>query len=119
MRVGIVGGGVIGLCTAYYLKKLGADPVIIESSTLGDGCSLGNAGWVFPSKSTPLAKPGLTLQSLKWMLRRDSPLHIKPANLLALAPWLMRFRSLLQPRRPDAGNRRIRRAQRGHDGALR
>ena len=93
MRVGIVGGGVIGLCTAYYLKKLGADPVIVESSTLGSGCSYGNAGWVFPSKSTPLAKPGLTIQSLKWMLRRDSPLHIKPANLLALAPWLMRFRS--------------------------
>ena len=93
MRVGIVGGGIVGLCTAHYLKKLGADPVIIESSTLGSGCSFGNAGWVFPSKSTPLAKPGLTLQSLKWVLRRDSPLHIKPSNLLALAPWLMRFRS--------------------------
>ena len=93
MRVGIVGGGVIGLCTAYYLKKLGADSVIIESSTLGSGCSLGNAGWVFPSKSTPLAAPGLTWKSLKWMLRRDSPLHIKPSALPMLAPWLMRFRS--------------------------
>ena len=93
MRVGIVGGGAIGLCTAYYLKKLGAEPVIVESSTLGSGCSLGNAGWVFPSKSTPLATPGLTLQSLKWMLRRDSPLHIKSSSLLALAPWLMRFRA--------------------------
>ena len=93
MRVGIVGGGAIGLCTAYYLRKLGADPVLIESSTLGSGCSLGNAGWVFPSKSTPLAAPGLTLQSLKWMLRRDSPLHIKPSALPRLAPWLMRFRS--------------------------
>ena len=93
MRVGIVGGGIVGLCTAHYLKKLGADPVIIESSTLGSGCSFGNAGWVFPSKSTPLAKPGLTVQSLKWMLRRDSPLHIKPSSLPALAPWLMRFRS--------------------------
>ena len=93
MRVGIVGAGAIGLCTAYYLKKLGAEPVIIESSTLGSGCSLGNAGWVFPSKSTPLAKPGLTLQSLQWMLRRDRPLHIKPFSLVALAPWLARFRS--------------------------
>jgi len=93
MRVGIVGGGAIGLCTAYYLRKLGADPVLIESSTLGSGCSLGNAGWVFPSKSTPLAAPGLTLKSLKWMLRRDSPLHIKPSALPRLIPWLMRFRS--------------------------
>ena len=93
MRVGIVGGGVIGLCTAHYLKKLGADPVLIESSTLGSGCSLGNAGWVFPSKSRPLAAPGLTLKSLQWMLRRDSPLHIRPSALPMLAPWLMRFRS--------------------------
>ena len=93
MRVGIVGGGAIGLCTAYFLRKLGADPVLIESSTLGSGCSLGNAGWVFPSKSTPLAAPGLTLKSLKWMLRRDSPLHIKPSALPRLIPWLMRFRS--------------------------
>ena len=93
MRVGIVGGGAIGLCTAHYLRKLGADPVLIESSTLGSGCSLGNAGWVFPSKSTPLAAPGLTLKSLKWMLRRDSPLHIKPSALPRLIPWLMRFRS--------------------------
>ncbi len=93
MRVGIVGGGVIGLCTAYYLEKLGADPVIIESSTLGSGCSLGNAGWVFPSLATPLPEPGLTLKSLMWMLRRDSPLYIKPSALPGLVPWLMRFRS--------------------------
>lgn len=93
MRVGIVGGGVIGLCTAYYLKKLGAKPVIIESSTLGSGCSLGNAGWVFPSLATPLPEPGLTLKSLMWMLRRDSPLYIRPSALPGLVPWLMQFRS--------------------------
>ncbi|MYJ97355.1 MAG: FAD-dependent oxidoreductase [Proteobacteria bacterium] len=93
MRVGIVGGGVIGLSTAYYLRKLGANPVIIESSTLGSGCSLGNAGWVFPSLATPLPAPGLTLKSLLWLLRRDSPLYIRPAALPVLAPWLMRFRS--------------------------
>ena len=93
MRVGVVGGGVIGLSTAYYLKKLGADPVLIEASTLGSGCSLGNAGWVFPSKAMPLAAPGLTGKSLMWMLRRDSPLYIKPSTMPMLAPWLMRFRA--------------------------
>lgn len=93
MRIGVVGGGVVGLSTAYYLKKLGAEPVVIESWTLGGGCSLGNAGWVCPSISSPLPAPGLTLKSLSWMLRRDSPLYIKPTALLKLAPWLMRFRS--------------------------
>ncbi len=92
-RIGIVGGGVIGLFTAWYLKKLGADPVLIDSSTLGSGCSLGNTGWVFPSLATPLAAPGLTLKSFLWMLRRDSPLHIRPAALPALIPWLLQFRS--------------------------
>ena len=93
MRVAVVGGGVIGLSTAYYLKKLGADPVVVESWTLGGGCSQGNAGWVCPSISSPLPAPGLTLKSLSWMLRADSPLYIKPTALLKLAPWLLRFRS--------------------------
>lgn len=93
MRVGVVGGGVIGLSTAYYLKKRGADPVIVESWMLGGGCSLGNAGWICPSLSSPLPAPGLTLKSLSWMLRPDSPLYIRPAALPRLAPWLMRFRS--------------------------
>ena len=93
MRVGVVGGGVIGLSTAYYLKQLGADPVVVESWTLGGGCSQGNAGWVCPSISSPLPAPGLTLKSLSWMLRADSPLYIKPSALLKLAPWLLRFRS--------------------------
>ena len=92
-RIGIVGGGVIGLFTAWYLKKLGAEPVLIDASTLGSGCSLGNTGWVFPSLATPLPAPGLTLKSFLWMLRRDSPLHIRPAALPALTPWLLRFRS--------------------------
>lgn len=93
MRVGVVGGGVIGLSTAWYLKKMGADPVVVESWTLGGGCSHGNAGWVCPSISSPLPAPGLTLTSLSWMLRTDSPLYIKPTALLKLAPWLLRFRS--------------------------
>ena len=93
MRVGVVGGGVIGLSTAYYLKKKGADPVIVESGEVGAGCSQGNAGWVCPSISSPLPAPGLTWKSLSWMLRPDSPLYIKPSALPMLAPWLMRFRS--------------------------
>jgi len=48
---------------------------------------------VCPSISSPLPAPGLTLKSLSWMLRPDSPLYIKPTALLKLAPWLLRFRS--------------------------
>ncbi len=93
MRVGIVGGGIVGLATAWYLRKLGAVPVVIETWKLGGGCSFGNAGWICPSISTPLPAPGLTWKSLLWTMRRDSPLYIRPRALPRLAPWLMRFRS--------------------------
>ena len=93
MRIGVVGGGVVGLATAWYLKRMGADPFIAESRTAGSGCSLGNGGWVCPSISSPVAAPGLTLRSLRWLLRPGSPLYIRPAALPALAPWLVRFRA--------------------------
>lgn len=92
MKVAVVGGGVIGLCTAHYLEKLGAEVVILERGTLGGGCSRGNAGWICPSISFPLPAPGLTLTSLRWLLRSDSPLYLKPGALPILAPWLSSFR---------------------------
>lgn len=93
MRIGVVGGGVVGLATAWYLKRMGADPFIAESRTAGSGCSLGNGGWVCPSISSPVAAPGLTLRSLRWLLQPGSPLYIRPAALPGLAPWLVRFRA--------------------------
>lgn len=93
MRIGVVGGGVVGLATAWYLKRMGADPFIAESRTAGSGCSWGNGGWVCPSISSPVAAPGLTLRSLLWLLRPGSPLYIRPAALPGLAPWLVRFRA--------------------------
>ncbi|MYI65889.1 MAG: FAD-dependent oxidoreductase, partial [Gemmatimonadetes bacterium] len=93
MRVGIVGGGLVGLATAHYLRKLGADPVVVEAGGVGGGCSRGNNGWVCPSVSTPLPAPGLTAKSLLWMLRRASHFHIPAAALPRLAPWLLRFRA--------------------------
>ncbi|MDE2875863.1 MAG: FAD-dependent oxidoreductase [Gemmatimonadota bacterium] len=93
MRVGVVGGGVIGLATAWYLKKMGAEPFVVEAGRVGGGCSAGNLGWVCPSISTPVPAPGLTWKSLMWALRRDSPLHVRPAAVPGLLPWLLRFRS--------------------------
>ena len=92
MRVGVVGGGVVGLATAHYLKKFGARPVVVEAGGVGGGCSRGSNGWVCPATSTPLPAPGLTAKSLIWMLRRASHFHISVAALPRLAPWLHRFR---------------------------
>lgn len=92
MRVAVIGGGVIGLCVAHYLERGGADVVLLERDLVGGGCSKGNGGWVCPSISRPLPAPGLTLTSLRWMLRADSPLYIKPSAMPRLTGWLWAFR---------------------------
>lgn len=92
MRVAVVGGGIIGLCAAHYLERRGAEVVLLERGEVGGGCSKGNGGWVCPSISRPLPAPGLTLTSLRWMLRSDSPLYIKPSAMPGLMGWLWAFR---------------------------
>src|SRR5437870_4158901 len=90
-RVAVVGAGVIGLAAAYALRKRQYDVTVIDRGPPGAECSRGNAGWIVPSLSGPLPAPGLGLQSLSWMLRGDSPLHVSLRELPSLAPWLWRF----------------------------
>ncbi|HMR93447.1 MAG TPA: FAD-dependent oxidoreductase, partial [Chitinophagaceae bacterium] len=59
MNVTIIGGGVIGLCSAYYLRRQGYDVTIIDRGNITDGCSFGNMGYVSPSHFVPLATPGI------------------------------------------------------------
>ena len=92
MRVAVIGGGVIGLCAAHYLESRGAEVVLVERDEVGGGCAKGNGGWVCPSISRPLPAPGLTLTSLRWMLRSDSPLYIQPSAMPRLLGWLWAFR---------------------------
>ena len=92
MRVAVVGGGIVGLCAAHYLERRGAEVVLLERGEVGGGCSKGNGGWVCPSISRPLPAPGLTFTSLRWMLRSDSPLYIKPSAMPGLMGWLWAFR---------------------------
>ena len=89
----IIGGGVIGVCAAYYLTGRGLDVTLVERGEIGGGCSYGNAGLVCPSHSLPLAAPGVLGQGIRWMLRPDSPFYIKPRLDLELLRWLWRFRT--------------------------
>jgi D-amino-acid dehydrogenase len=90
-HVAIVGGGVIGLHAAYALHKRGLRVTVLESHAGSHGASVVNAGWICPSLVEPVPAPGLIRTSLKWMLRSDSPLYIKPSLDLDLARWLFRF----------------------------
>jgi D-amino-acid dehydrogenase len=87
----IIGGGIIGLCTAYYLNKEGYKVNIIERGDLTDGCSFGNMGYISPSHFVPLASPGIISQGLKWMLSSTSPFYIKPRLNADLIRWGYHF----------------------------
>lgn len=90
-KITIIGGGVIGLCSAYYLKKAGHEVTVIERGDITDGCSFGNMGYVSPSHFIPLATPGIVSQGLKWMMSSSSPFYIKPRLNLDLVRWGMTF----------------------------
>ncbi len=102
-RVLIVGGGVIGLCSAFALQRAGWDVVVLDAGTPGAGASSVNAGWIVPSMSAPVPAPGLVRTSLRWMLRPDSPLYIRPQADLDLVRWLVAFWRHCNPRDHLAG----------------
>jgi D-amino-acid dehydrogenase len=90
-KVIVAGGGVIGLCTAYYLNKAGHEVVLIDKGDLTHGTSFGNAGYLCPSHFIPLASPGIIAMGLKWMLSSSSPFYIKPRINMDLIKWGMSF----------------------------
>ena len=79
MRTVIIGGGVLGLTLGYELARHGAQVEIVDAREPGLGASAVNAGWVVPSEAAPVPGPGLILKSMKWMVRKDSPLYISPS----------------------------------------
>jgi D-amino-acid dehydrogenase len=89
----IIGGGVIGLCTAYYALRSGLRVTVLEREAPGhDGCSLGNAGLIVPSHFVPLAAPGMVAMGLRMMLRPASPFYIRPRLNRDLLGWCWKFR---------------------------
>lgn len=90
-EVSVIGGGVIGLSSAYYLNKAGYNVTVIERGDITDGCSFGNMGYISPSHFVPLASPGIISQGLKWMLSSSSPFYIKPRLNIELMQWGYHF----------------------------
>jgi D-amino-acid dehydrogenase len=87
-RVVVVGGGVIGLCGAYYALRAGLPVTVLERDAAGtENCSVGNAGMVVPSHFIPLAAPGMVSKGLRWMFDRESPFYVRPRLSPALARW--------------------------------
>ncbi|MCX7551924.1 NAD(P)/FAD-dependent oxidoreductase [Xanthomarina sp. F2636L] len=90
-KVIIIGGGIIGLCSAYYLQKEGHQVSIIDQSNMDSGASYVNAGYLSPSHLVPLSAPGVMKKGLKWMLNPASPLYIKPRLDADFIKWTLAF----------------------------
>jgi D-amino-acid dehydrogenase len=91
MKAIIIGGGIIGLFSAYYLNKSGWEVEVIDRGDLSDNCSYGNAGMITPSHFVPLAAPGMVEQGIRWMFNSKSPFYVKPSFNAELLGWGLKF----------------------------
>ncbi|MUP46571.1 FAD-dependent oxidoreductase [Gramella sp. BOM4] len=88
----IVGGGIIGLFTAYYLFKDGHKVTILDKGGMNGGASFVNAGYITPSHIIPLSSPGIITKGLKWMLNNRSPFYVKPRLDNNFLKWAWSFK---------------------------
>jgi len=88
----ILGGGVIGVATAWYCAQAGCAVTLIERREgVGLETSFANAGQVSPGYSAPWAGPGMQVKALRWLAMKHGPLKMQPRMDRALFAWLLRF----------------------------
>ena len=91
MRIGVIGGGAIGVAAASFMQRDGADVFILEPNGIGNGASFGNAGCFNPSSVVPMSMPGTLGKVPGWLFDPLGPLSIRWPYLPTIAPWLARF----------------------------
>ncbi|MUL82726.1 FAD-dependent oxidoreductase [Mycobacterium sp. CBMA247] len=86
-QVAVIGAGMVGLCTAWYLQEYDVDVTVFDRDDVAAGSSWGNAGWLTPSIATPLPEPAVLKYGIGALLSHSSPVYVPPtAN-----PNLLRF----------------------------
>ena len=89
MHVLILGSGVIGVTSAYYLARAGHEVTVIDRfSGAAQDTSFANAGQISPGYASPWAAPGIPLKALKWMLQKHAPLSITPDGTAFQLSWM-------------------------------
>ncbi|OOG53172.1 D-amino acid dehydrogenase [Polaromonas sp. C04] len=108
MKVIVLGGGVIGTSTAYYLAKSGAKVTLLDRQP-GPALetSFANAGQVSPGYSTPWAAPGIPLKAIKWMFQKHSPLAIRLDGSLFQLQWMAKMLRNCSPERYAVNKERM------------
>lgn len=90
-RVVVIGAGIVGACSAYYLARAGWKVTIVDRAKFGSGCSHGNCGYICPSHALPLAAPGAIGSTFKTFFQRNSPLKLRISSVLSHLGWFWNF----------------------------
>lgn len=89
MRVIVLGSGVIGVASAYYLAQQGAEVTVLDRQAgPAEETSFGNAGQISPGYSTPWAAPGIPFKAVKWMFQHHAPLAINIDGSMWQLQWM-------------------------------
>jgi D-amino-acid dehydrogenase len=92
MRVAVIGAGLLGLSTAWFLRKRGADVIVFDRELdVGLETSYANGGMLHASQASPWNDPGVILKALKMLGDEDAALLIRPSALLKMLPWACSF----------------------------
>lgn len=90
-NVAVVGAGMVGLSTAWFLQEHGADVTVFDRTDVAAGASWGNAGWLTPGLATPLPEPAVLSYGVRAVLSPSSPVYVPPTASLRLARFLAGF----------------------------
>ena len=89
MKIAILGSGVIGTTTAWYLRQAGHEVVVVDRQPAAAmETSFANAGEISPGYASPWAAPGIPLKAIRWLLMRHAPLVLRPQLDAAMLSWL-------------------------------
>ncbi|MDR3506964.1 MAG: D-amino acid dehydrogenase [Caulobacteraceae bacterium] len=89
MRIAVLGSGVVGTASAYYLAKAGHEVVVVDRQpSPAMETSFGNAGEISPGYASPWAAPGIPQKAIKWLMMRHAPLVLRPTLDLDMLTWL-------------------------------
>ncbi len=108
MRVLVLGSGVVGVTSAYYLAQKGFDVTVIDRQpAVGLETSFANAGQISPGYSAPWAAPGVPMKALKWLFQRHSPLALKADFTLWQIEWTLKLLRNCTAKRYDTNKERM------------
>ena len=98
-RVGIVGAGMVGLCTAWSLQAHGVEVTVFDREGVAAGASWGNAGWLTPGMAVPLPEPAVLRYGVRALISPNSPVYVPPTTDTMLMRFLLQFaRNCTMPR---------------------